>query len=81
MNFTVFYGPQPKKILSKLQKDVARRIVRKLDSLSYPVPQDARPVVGHNAFRIRIGPYRALYRIEGHKIVFFKIGKRARVYQ
>ena len=47
------------------------------------VPHDAKRIVGeHNVFRLRIGDYRALYRINypENKIIVFKIDKRDRVY-
>jgi mRNA interferase RelE/StbE len=48
-----------------------------------PVPHDAKAVVGeHGVFRIRIGDYRALYRInyKEQKIIVFKIEIRPHAY-
>jgi mRNA interferase RelE/StbE len=78
----VFYDKQPQKFLKKCHPELARRILDKLDGLSKgPVPSDAKRIVGEtNVFRIRIGDYRALYRIAEEKIVIFSIDKRSRVY-
>ena len=49
-----------------------------------PVPHDSKRIQGYNdpTFRIRIGDYRALYRVnhEEKRIVVVKIDKRERVY-
>ena len=49
----------------------------------HAVPHDAKTIVGHHGvFRIRIGDYRALYRINNadKKVVIIKLDKRSRVY-
>lgn len=48
-----------------------------------PVPHNAISIVGEKGvFRIRIGDYRVLYRInyQANKIIVFKVDKRAKVY-
>jgi len=48
------------------------------------VPHNAKTIIGkHGVFRIRIGDYRALYRIDyqKNKIVIFKLDKRPKVYK
>ena len=49
-----------------------------------PIPHDAKRVLGYElpTFRIRIGKYRALYRInyEEKRIIIVKIDKRDKVY-
>lgn len=47
------------------------------------MPHDAKSIAGeNNVFRIRVGDYRVLYRInyQDNKIIIFKIDKRAKVY-
>jgi len=47
------------------------------------VPHGAKAVVGeHGVFRIRIGDYRTIYRVnhEQNKIIIVKIDKRSKVY-
>lgn len=85
MSYLVLYDTQPRKYLEKLNKTEARRIIEKIESILslHPIPRDAKPIVGeHGAFRIRIGDFRALYRVEfqNGKVIIFKIDKRSRIY-
>jgi len=85
MTYGVHYDRQPIKFLKKLEKDIARRILDKLDSLlaDNPVPSDAKRIVGeHGVFRVRVGDYRAVYRInyEEKKVIIFRLDKRSRIY-
>ena len=85
MTFVIFYDKQPLKFLKKLDKHLSSRILDKIDELltENPVPHSSKAVVGeHGVFRIRIGDYRTLYRVDfqSKKIVVFKLDKRPRVY-
>ena len=85
MSFEIFYDNQPERFISKLDKHIASRITNKIESVLSvnPVPQNSTSIVGeHGVFRIRIGDYRVLYRInnESNKIIILKIDKRPRVY-
>jgi len=86
MIFGISYDNQPKSFLKKLDKHLAKRIVDKIDETlpNNPVPQDAKRALGYGlpTFRIRVGKYRVLYRInyEIKVIVIVKIDKRERVY-
>jgi mRNA interferase RelE/StbE len=85
MNFYLVYDFQPKKFLKKQDKNVSKRILSKLNQVfnrTY-VPSDSKSIIGKpNCFRIRIGNYRILYRInyKDKKIIIFKIDKRGKVY-
>lgn len=60
------YDKQPVKFLNKLNKEINNRILDKIEEAlaNNPIPHDAKSIVGeHGVFRIRIGDYRALYRI------------------
>ena len=85
MSFNIDYDNQPEKFLQKLDKHISIRILNKIeDTLSVnPVPHNATTIVGeHGVYRIRIGDYRVLYRVNysDNKIVVIKIDKRSRVY-
>ena len=85
MTFEIEYGKQPRKFLKKLDKHLISIIMDKIDELlmDNPVPHDAKAIVGeHGVFRIRIGDYRAIYRVNYSKeiIVIFKLDKRPKVY-
>jgi len=71
--------------LKKLDKKLLKRILDKVDYLlvNNPGPHDSKKIVGEpGVFRIRIGDYRILYRINfsEKKIVIFKLDKRSKIY-
>jgi len=85
MTFEIFYDKQPTLFLKKSDKHIAERIIEKIEELlkDGPVPHQAKAIVGeHGVFRVRIGDYRALYRIDhrGKKIIIFELDKRPKVY-
>jgi len=85
MTFAISYDKQPLRFLKLQDKHIVQRILDKIDELllDNPVPHNAVAIVGeHGAFRIRIGDYRALYRVnyKEKKIVVFKLDKRPRAY-
>ncbi len=85
MTFFIEYDKQPQKFLRKADKIIVQRIVDKIEELlsDDSVPHDAKAIVGeHGVFRIRIGDYRVLYRInhQSNKVIIIKIDKRERVY-
>ena len=82
--FEVRLDKQPARFLKDCESDLYARIVSKLKELeSNPVPHDAKRLRGYElpTFRIRIGKYRALYRIsyEAKLVVVVKIDKRSRL--
>lgn len=87
MIFSIDYDDQPKKFLKKQDKQLSKRIIDKLEFIlsSNPVPPNARRITNHKelVFRIRIGNYRVLYRInyKTNRIIIIKIDKRSKAYQ
>ena len=83
--FTVGYDPTALKELTKLDKPVARRIVRATDALSAdPRPNGSRPLVGYpDLWRIRVGDYRVVYTIKDAELVVLalRIAHRSSVYR
>jgi mRNA interferase RelE/StbE len=70
--------------LEKLEKEIVERILKKIEFLKKdPIPKDAKRIINlkDKVFRIRIGKYRILYRIEKDFIVIIRIDKRSRVYK
>jgi len=84
MTNSIYYDKQPEDFVKKSDKNTAKRIMNKIDDLLLnPIPHNAKAIVGeHGVFRIRIGDYRAIYRInyEENKIIIIKIDKRSKVY-
>lgn len=83
--YDLFLEKSVLKFLSKLDNITTKRILQKLISLkNNPYPSDAKRITNHKdkIFRIRIGFYRALYRVEDNKlVVVFLINKRNKVYK
>lgn len=85
MSFEIHYDDQPEKFLKELDKSISLRIINKIEvTLTIKtVPHNATTIVGeHGVYRIRIGDFRVLYRVdyEKSKIIIIKIDKRSRVY-
>ena len=85
MSYEIFYDKQPEKFLEKLDKNIAKRIIDKIEATlsNNPVPHNAVAIEReHGVFRIRIGDFRALYKInyEANKLIVVKVDKRSRVY-
>ena len=83
--FEIDLDKQADKFLRKSEKILFDRIVKKLEELKLdPVPHDSKRVQGCSepTFRIRIGDYTALYRVNhgNKKIIIVTIDKRERVY-
>ena len=84
--YSVELSQKADKFLKKLDKNLDERIKAKLMLLAEnAVPSDAKFITrenGDKVFRVRIGDYRALYKLkEKEKIVLVaKIDKRPRVY-
>ncbi len=83
--FEIKLDKQPEKFLNTCEKILYDRIIEKLKILAdNPVPQDAKRVLGYKepTFRIRIGKYRALYRINyaNNLVVVVKLDHRDTVY-
>ena len=85
MTLLIEYDKQPLNFLKKSDKHIATRLIDKIEEtlVNNPVPHNAVPIVGeHNVFRIRIGDYRSIYRInyQENKIIIVKLDKRSKVY-
>ncbi|MHB1234409.1 MAG: type II toxin-antitoxin system RelE family toxin [Microbacteriaceae bacterium] len=84
-SFAVEYDPKALKELVKLDKPVARRIVKAIDALSAdPRPSGSRPLVGYPAlWRIRVGEYRVIYTIMDAELVVLalRVAHRSSVYR
>ena len=85
MNYNISYDKQPEKFLEKLDKHIASRVIDKIEETlsNNPVPHNAVAIEGeHGIFRIRVGDFRVLYRVnyQENKLIVVKVDKRSRVY-
>ena len=83
--FNIEYSNQAVKFLKKADKNLARRILEKIEELkSQPILHDSKSIEGYKEklFRVRIGDYRAIYEVDytNNKIGIVRIDKRESVY-
>ena len=85
MSYSLFLEKQVIKFLSKLDIKTKKRIFQKIEELQkVPIPHESKRIVNAKepTFRIRVGTYRILYRIENNRlIIVFLIDKRSKVYK
>ncbi len=69
--------------LSKLEKKIAERIVRKLEVAAKNPHRYLTRLVGHDDYKLRVGDYRVLVLLLHEKKVLFvqKLGHRKKVYR
>jgi mRNA interferase RelE/StbE len=83
-DYTVLILPSAQKQLSKLPSTIATRIEDKLLELEHdPRPPGCKKLRGRDAWRIRIGDYRAIYEIDDGRLVVtvVAVGHRREVYE
>ncbi len=83
--FVILLDIPAQKFLKKVDKKTASRIVGSIEKLAdEPVCHDSKRIMGdkENLFRIRVGKFRVLYRIDYEKrhIVITKIDSREHIY-
>ena len=77
-----FYSKTSVKYLQRLERDVARKLVKAIEKL--PAEGDIRKLKGKkvkNIFRLRIGKYRIIYALEKKSIKIIKIDTRGDVFK
>lgn len=83
--FEIKFDTQAANFLKKCEKSLFERIKSKLNLLvNNPVPHDSKRVLGYEepTFRIRVGKYRILYRInhKENRLVVVKVDHREKIY-
>ena len=83
--FSAEFGSDAKKFIKKTDKEIARRIIEKIEKLKIePFPSDVKRVVGkkEKIFRVRVGDYRIQYSVFYDKNTIFisDIDKREKAY-
>jgi mRNA interferase RelE/StbE len=84
-SFRIEVSATAEKQIRKLSRDEQVRVLRAIRLLANASnPPGSRKIRGYDdVFRIRVGPYRILYRIEGRRllIIILKIGHRREIYR
>lgn len=81
--YRVRFKSSVKKDLRSIQKHDVLRILKAIEGLAEePLPSNVKPLTGRDAWRLRIGQYRAVYTIHEEEILIeiIKVGHRKNVY-
>lgn len=85
MKYRVYLTRRADRELKRLPPDVKERVEERVRELSSdPLPRGVAKLVGlEDAYRVRVGDYRILYRVywEEKMIVVFRIALRRRAYR
>ncbi|HUW66942.1 MAG TPA: type II toxin-antitoxin system RelE/ParE family toxin [Candidatus Nanoarchaeia archaeon] len=84
--FDIFLDIPAQKFLKKLEITSSQRIIEAIRKLTEdPIPHDSKRIIGEKekVFRIRVGKFRVLYRVdyENYRVVVINIDYRDRVYK
>lgn len=84
MTYSLFLLPSAERDLDRLDGPVYRRCYQALLKLSAgPRPAGSQKLTGEDGYRIRVGDWRVLYRIDdiGKKVFIYRIKHRREVYR
>ncbi len=85
MRYTLYITPAAYRQLKKLESDVQRMIRNKLEGLCGNPRSDAfdvKKLQGREGYRLRIGDYRVIYRLNNNELIVevIAIGHRREIY-
>ena len=85
MAYTVEFSTSALREFNALERAVQRRIATRIDGLAgNPFPSGTAKLQGEpGLYRIRVGDYRVIYRVDGKRVrvLVLKIGHRREVYR
>lgn len=84
--FEIFLDTPAKNFIKKLDSKNSQRIIKAIEKLAEdPIPHDAKRIYGtsEKLFRIRVGDFRVLYRVDYEEIIIIvvDIDLRKRIYK
>ncbi|MCL7414794.1 MAG: type II toxin-antitoxin system RelE/ParE family toxin [ANME-2 cluster archaeon] len=84
--FDIYLDIPAQKFLKKLDLSSSLRIIETIKKLAEdPIPHDSKRIIGEKekVFRIRVGKFRVLYRVdyENYRVVVINIDYRDRIYK
>ena len=80
--YQVELKPKAIKDIKKISKDEASKIILALLQLKKGLVGDIKKLTKHShEYRLRVGSYRALFEIEGQKLIVYRIRHRRDIYQ
>lgn len=83
MAFQLEFKPKAVKDLDKLPREIAGRVIQKLESLRSGLKSgDVKRLTNFSPeYRLRVGDYRALFEVEGASIVVYRVIHRREAYR
>ena len=83
MAFQLEFKPKAVKDLDKLSREIASRVIQKLESLRSGLKGgDVKRLTNFSPeYRLRVGDYRALFEVEGGSIVVYRVIHRREAYR
>lgn len=84
--YKIYFNKQSRKALLKAPQDVSEAMRKKLNEIaldSFKQRSDVEPLKGRPGYRLKLGKWRAIYKIEKAelKILVIKIATRGDVYK
>jgi mRNA interferase RelE/StbE len=82
MTYEIEFKPRAFKDLAALPKSTRRRIVAKIEGLTDDLAGDVKRLTNFTPeYRLRVGDYRALFEIEGNKLIMYRVLHRKDAYR
>ena len=81
MKYDIEFKPKAIKDLSKLSKDVQKRIINKIEIMQDNLQGNIKKLTNFTPeYRLRVGDYRVLFEIEKQTIIIYRIKHRSQAY-
>lgn len=81
MKYGLRFGSRALKDLRRLDKQLSKRIVDRIEIMAGDLRGDVKKLTDHSPqYRLRIGDYRVLFDIEDETIVIHRVRNRREVY-
>jgi mRNA interferase RelE/StbE len=76
----LIYADPALRDLRKVPKDIAERILRRVDAFAAGAPADVKKLVGRDEYRMRVGDYRIIFLLESDLISVLRVIHRKDAY-
>jgi mRNA interferase RelE/StbE len=82
MIYEIEFKPRALKDLKALPDSAKRRVIAKIETLRNDLAGDVKRLTNFTPeYRLRVGDYRVLFEVEGHKIIVYRIIHRKDAYR
>lgn len=82
VKYTLAFKPRARKDLKELGSDNLRRILGRIEALADDLAGDVKRLTGYTPeFRLRVGDYRVLFKIDGSAIIVYRVVHRREAYR